>query len=315
MSELDMSELMYSKYRDLHVFIMKEFPEITDDSPILAKLLEAIEKLIDFPNLKKGMQLKTNEGLSEKELNSYIYENTMCENIVYRKELAYSVTGFLITMCREQPKVSTDIPVKNLSDADLVERYKCDMLDSEVEEELARRSKGRYVIVFKDEDEGVIDKEETLSLLKEARKRGTPPYYTNDDGENVQVYKVLQTNLASRVRDLSPADGKTILFRDTCTRTNINFSGVSYDDRVKIRLMGISLRNPGQIREAVGMARAGKLDEHLKDYTPQVLKEYETKKLLGKLPSLKALDRSWRYEGVEGTPLTNDPFYRGVDNG
>lgn len=83
--------------------------------------------------------------------------------------------------------IKTVKPMGQWTNVELLEKYSKEG-SLQVQEELAKRSKNRFVIIFNDDD--TINTEVSLELLRRAREQDTPQVYKLRSGELREVYRV-----------------------------------------------------------------------------------------------------------------------------
>jgi len=99
---------------------------------------------------------------------------------------SYTTTNDAVTLKMLLSSIQQNKPIGQWSDFELLAKYNKDC-SSEVECELLKRSKGRPVIIFKDND--TVDIDMSLILLRQARHREMPNTYAVDSSIK-PVYKV-----------------------------------------------------------------------------------------------------------------------------
>lgn len=200
-------------------------------------------------------------------------------------------------------------PIQQWNDQELLEKFTQDR-DPEIEQELHKRSSGRNFIVLKGNNEPGkedIDIENSLSLLKVARKRVTPSILpVGDTGAVYPVYPILSLNLHDRMVELCPFCGET-LYKGYCEKCNTRFSGentgIGDDTKAYIHLIARSGKfdaNSFSDRKAV-MASASKGLDDLRITWPSISQKFDELKMTGDLPKLRFI--SSRPTSVQ------DPFF------
>jgi hypothetical protein len=121
-----------------------------------------------------------------------------------------------------------------MSDKELLDRYNPNA-SSDICDELERRSHERPFIVF-DESKGEnsIDTEATLNLLRIARRQDTPSTYKVGNGKISRVHSVGEFPMV--FIEECPIHSDVILAEDYCERCMESWAGISYDDRVIVRV-------------------------------------------------------------------------------
>ena len=201
-------------------------------------------------------------------------------------------------------------PIQQWNDRELLEKYAADR-DPEIEQELHSRSHGRNFVVLRGKTEDgkeLIDVENSLDLLKLARKRVTPSFLPlGADGAVSPIYPILSLNMQDRVMELCPICGDS-LFRGYCETCNESFSteftGMGDDVRAYVHLIARSGKfNPKSHadRKAV-IASASKGLDDLKKTWPSIIQQFEELKLTNSLPKLRI---------IKSRPETiKDPFFQ-----
>lgn len=203
-------------------------------------------------------------------------------------------------------------PIQQWNDRELLEKYAQDR-DSEVEQELHKRSQGRnFVILVKGKNapgKEDIDIENSIELLKMARKRVTPSILpTGNEGAVSPVYPILSLNLHDRMVELCPFCGET-LYKGFCEKCTTRFSGenIGFGDDIKAYIHLIAQSGPFDVksfsdRKAV-MASASKGLDDLRITWPSISQKFDELKMTGNLPKLRFI--SSRPTSVQ------DPFFMG----
>ena len=191
-------------------------------------------------------------------------------------------------------------PVEQWSDEQILLAYARDQRD-DLEFALIKRSKNRRFVIVN--DDGGIDIDASVKMLKKARREEVPSMIVPPEGEPIKVYKVDQWNPVYRVRYESPLREGVTLFDDYCPESKQNFSGISDDCRSLIRLikneMGTLTRESE--RHIVKVARA-EGEAGLAYIYPEVHEKFVDMMMVGKLPSLRTMDAI--------APVPSDPFHR-----
>lgn len=195
-------------------------------------------------------------------------------------------------------------PIQQWNDRELLEKYNQDK-DPEVEQELHKRSSGRnFVVLSSTSEQGkeVIDIENSLELLKQARKRVTPSFLPFGDQGVRPIYPILSLNIQDRMIELCPICGET-LFSGYCQHCQANFAGIGDDERAYVKLIADSGNfevKSHSDRKAV-YASASKGLEDLKTTWPSIIQRFEELKATNSLPKLRVLS---------SRPTTvKDPFF------
>jgi hypothetical protein len=206
-------------------------------------------------------------------------------------------------------------PIQQWNDRELLEKYNQDK-DPEVEQELHKRSSGRNFIVLSassEQGKEVIDIENSLELLKQARKRVTPSFLPiGDQGIVRPIYPILSLNMDDRIVEICPLCNET-LFKGYCSHCEISLGspgtngigsvGIGYEERAYMRLVresGKFIVDSYADRKAL-YASATKGLEDLKKTWPSIIKKFEELKMTNSLPKLRI---------VASRPDTvKDPFF------
>jgi hypothetical protein len=117
-----------------------------------------------------------------------------------------------------------------------------------IESELERRSRGKPFLVYLDEDCSKLDMENTLSFLKDCRKKEVASqgqYRDPQTNKLLRLFRISEVNWKSRVREICPVDPKSILFRGYCSACDVNFSKYSYPQRQAIAFALRSIETKG----------------------------------------------------------------------
>jgi len=248
-----------------------------DDSELGFKILEAESTTVaDFAQAFRGMGydlpeprikvawliLKGQDPFEQKEVNLTPHSPDLVKAVVEQLE-------------RQKP-------IGQWSDTDLLEQYSkhCPM---KIEEELAKRSKGRPVIIF--EQDGTVNLPVSLILLRQARHQDTPSMYIVD-GESSgmrQVYKV--GDFPMNVLYECPVHANVLLTEGYCEECGLKWVDfeANKDKYIFLRLVSETTRiEPVVLR----MYLTQSFEDLVKLY-PKVLMKYNTLKEEEKLPTLK----------------------------
>ena len=294
----------------------------------LAVRVESASKVLDVPAEKILAMLK-DEGIEDSNAGLLILDSptTTIEDLVdilatcAAKKLKLKAAASLLKGENlERPKPVDNIPpttnnfieamkimrpIQQWNDKELLEKYNQDK-DPEIEQELHKRSSGRNFIVLSSTSEQgkeIIDIENSLELLKQARKRVTPSFLPiGDQGAVRPIYPILSLNIHDRMIELCPICGET-LFKGYCQHCQANFAPISDDERAYVRLIA----NSGNFevkshadRKAV-FASASKGLEDLKATWPSIIQKFEELKATNSLPKLRIL--------ISRPTSVKDPFF------
>jgi hypothetical protein len=184
-------------------------------------------------------------------------------------------------------------PITQMRDDELITLWS-NHRDSEVENELHKRSKGQAFIVLKAGTQipgkEAIDIEYTLEMLRSARKRTNPTIIPYLDNTYATVYRISELNLNDRVIELCPLCGE-ILWKGYCAECDSNFAGIGDDERAYVKLIvesGKINNKTASDRKAVVVSAAKGIDD-LKCTWPGIIKEFEELRLTGNLPKLRKI--------------------------
>lgn len=127
-------------------------------------------------------------------------------------------------------KLVNDIrPLANWSDRELLQAY-IESPSEDIEAQLIVRSKGRRFVITNPPGSDVIDIEQSLNMLKRARKEEIPEFYRTADGSVVYIYRINELNRKSRTRHVCPVCNG-ILFEDHCGHCDIHFGDIGTRER------------------------------------------------------------------------------------
>jgi len=239
------------------------FPEMT--FPDTCYILFVLDAIVPYPNLQSGIQkaLTKNPDFFKK-VSETLYEKLQgvsasfcggCDND-YMDDVAGTVADMLktwyfsLTAKATPTKESLSIPVANRSDETLLHEFQQDHpeLDS-IENELERRSKGKPFLVYQDDDCSILDMRNTLSFLKDCRKKEVASqgqYRDPVSNKLLRLFRISEVNWKNRIREICPLDPKSILYRGYCSVCDVNFSRYSYPQRQAIAFALRSIETKGQ---------------------------------------------------------------------
>jgi hypothetical protein len=194
-------------------------------------------------------------------------------------------------------------PIQQWNDRELLEKYAQDR-DPEIEQELHKRANSRHFVVLKkgkfEQGKEEIDIENTLELLKLARKKVTPSFIPIPGTTIVApVYFITELNMADRMVELCPICGES-LFKGFCEKCQVNFSGIGDDERAYVKLIADSddINSRTDRKDVVTSASKGL--EDLKTTWPTLAPKFDELKLTNNLPRLRI---------ISSRPNTMDPFF------
>ena len=176
-------------------------------------------------------------------------------------------------------------PVGQWKDAELLEAYNQDC-DPEVECVLKKKAAGSPVVIFKNEDEGVIDVESTLKCLRMSRRRDRMPETMRFDGKLKRLYRVGE--FPAMVLYQCPLHSDVILYDGYCDKDDVNWGNVEYEAMQFVRLVKEAKEQPKRHREIeklVGIAEEG--IDALKEEFPKVGLKFDELRREDNLPNLK----------------------------
>lgn len=182
-------------------------------------------------------------------------------------------------------------PIAQYSDTELLEKYDIDA-SSEIIDELDRRSQSRPFIVY-DVNKENIDIENTLRMLKVARRKETKQKHVLPNGKPVLLYCAGQFPML--FVEESPIHPGVILTDGYCDECGQNWSGISLEDRIIVRVavMAEAIETTkASINKLINQIRIGDGDhvspgtESLLDI-PDVKFLYDELKENGQLPVLR----------------------------
>ena len=167
-------------------------------------------------------------------------------------------------------------PLPQWSNLELLNEYTKDGQLS-VHEELTRRTKGRFVIIFN--EDGSLDIDNSLNMIKKAQFQDTPQIYKLRTGELREVYRIGDFPL--RVFYECPLHKDVLLLDGYCEECTTHWDLEDSERNVFLRLLmdetkGIDFR----------LYKDKSLTE-LKSLFPKIYLEYTFLSDEGKLPSLK----------------------------
>lgn len=186
--------------------------------------------------------------------------------------------------------VQANKPIQQMKDKELLELYIQDR-SFEVEQELHKRSRMQPFIILQEgkfePGKELINLNESLELLKAARKRNNPTIYPIGN-KVVTVYRITELNLSDRIIEICPICGET-LYKGYCQKCQVNFTGIDDDTRAYLYLIA---KEPTfnvhsfSDRKAV-YTSATKGLEDLKVTWPSLVQIFEEQKITNNLPKLR----------------------------
>jgi hypothetical protein len=172
--------------------------------------------------------------------------------------------------------VKTIKPIQQWSNQDLLEQYSKDGQYA-VHDELVRRSKGRFVIIFGDNN-GDVDIENSMNMLKKAQFQDTPQIYKLKSGDIREVYRVGEFPLS--VLHECPLHKDVLLLDGYCEECATHWDTSDQEKNVFLRMAF-------EQDTVFAKIHSDKEFSELIKLFPKVYLKYKTLAEEGKLPSLK----------------------------
>jgi hypothetical protein len=328
-------QVLLRKYGQILGMFWANFPELEEKQSIVTMFV--LDSVLKYPNarlaIKKQLEVDRNfwTPLGNKMFDVYvkgpIKQGLSIEpgcnkksNLDYTREVFLELANTVKAWYEgpslvkgSSPAAEKFVPIANRTDDVLLQEYS--QGDPEVEEELERRSKGRPFLVFKDENYLELDVEETLSMLKDARKgKTTSVWDKNGTSAPVQVLSIRDNNWRDRYREVCPLDSTSILFKGFCSHCMVSLRKV---DKVEREMMALALGltpRPESLREALINMLQGKGDYITKSdimgvlvkYVPDISRQYEMAVVSGETHVLVKME-------LPGKVLASDrmvPFFK-----
>jgi len=176
-------------------------------------------------------------------------------------------------------------PVGQWKDQELLEAYHQDC-DPEVERTLKKKASGAPVIIFENEDEGIVDIESSLKCLRMSRRRERMPDTMRFYGRLKRIYRVGE--FPAMVLYQCPLHSDVILYDGYCDRDDVDWSNVDYEAMQFARLVKNANEHPTRHSEVVrfvGIAEEGV--EALKNEFPKIGLKFDEFRREDSLPNLK----------------------------
>lgn len=173
--------------------------------------------------------------------------------------------------------VKTIKPIQQWSSEELLNEYSRDGQIC-IHEELSRRSKNRYIILFN--KDGSLDVENSLMMLKKAQFQETPQAYVLKTGEFKEVYRVGEFPLQLLYE--CPIHKNVLLLDDYCEECAKHWNLEEEERNIFLRLIVESKEQNLDMRNYRDKDIAS-----LKECFPKVYLEYLSLQEENKLPSLK----------------------------
>jgi hypothetical protein len=197
----------------------------------------------------------------------------------------------------------TSKPIGQWKDIELLEAYRSMDCESDVFDVLDKRSKGRSFIIFEDEENGIIDIDETLKVLRLARRQETPETYLTSKGVVKRLYPV--GHFPYEFRTECPLHDDTILFGGYCDKCKSNWRDIDYERLQFARLVSDNDEGPDKpkdIKAFMEDLRDCHSIHDLSDDYPEAYMEYCERNMEEcPLPILK--------KKVSSSPSVNDPIF------
>jgi len=236
----------------------------------------------------------------------------MCASILKGKDPHEKDSGIIeLPNKKSESSVIADLikanrPVTQWSDEEVLKGY-IESDGDDLEAELQRRSKNRpFIILNKNSERQEIDVDDSLFMLKRARKEEIPSSMTTGDGRFVKIFKISQYSKENRIHHESPLRPGVILFDGYCNASKQNFSNVSEGAKKMLRLIRNDLGEQTRMEEShlVEVAKKEGLDGLGRKF-PEIHDNYMKLAMTDSLPSLKTL-----------IPMDtkSDPFYEKESN-
>jgi hypothetical protein len=187
--------------------------------------------------------------------------------------------------------IKTMKPIPQWSNQELLEAYNKEC-PSQVQEELAKRSKGRYTILFN--EDGSLDLENSLYMLKKANFQDTPTAFKLKSGDVREVYRV--GDFPMQLFYECPLHSHTLLLDGYCEECGNYWDTDNNERNVFFRLLG---RHKKIEAHEVSLTYKDMEMSKLISLFPKVHLEYKRLAEEGNLPNLKR-----RISG----PKNGDPF-------
>jgi len=187
-------------------------------------------------------------------------------------------------------------PPSQLKDRELLERYVRER-DYECERELDLRAKGQPFIVLKDSEKREpgkepIDVEESLALLKRARRGKVNSTIVPYGDKVANVYRITELNMDDRKVELCPICGEA-LYKGYCEKCSLNFQVVGKDERAYMKLIvdhsGRFQKDSFADRRALHASGVKGLDD-LRSTWPSMSKLFDELNETGDLPKLVIIE-------------------------
>jgi len=185
-------------------------------------------------------------------------------------------------------------PVGQWKDAELLEAYNQDC-DPEVERVLKKKASGSPVIVFENEDDGVIDVDASLKCLRMSRRRERMPDTMRFDGKLKRIYRVGE--FPAMVLYQCPFHADVILYDGYCDKDDVEWGGVDYEAMQFARLVKKAGEQPTKHKDVVGFVEIAEEGvDALKEEYPKIGLEFDELRREDNLPNLKQ-----RHSGSRGS--------------
>jgi hypothetical protein len=158
-----------------------------------------------------------------------------------------------------------------------------------------------------------IDIENSLDILKRARKMVTPSFLPmGSDGAVSPIYPILSLNIQDRIIDICPICGES-LFKGYCMKCQMNLGGVGGignvgigdDERAYMKLVSDSEnfnKDAYADRKALYVSAISGL-ENLKKTWPSLIQKFEELKMTNSLPKLRVIVS-------RPSTVVKDPFFQ-----
>jgi hypothetical protein len=214
---------------------------------------------------------------------------------------------------KEQEPVQ-NIPIQNLSDKELLEKYIASETD-EIESEINKRVKGRAFIVLL--SDGKINLDESLKYLKIARKQDTPRQFKTPVGELIELHRIEEIHSPNRRRIMSPFNRSSSLFEGYCGSCEENIGNLPMNILQLIAII-VEIYGPFDlmgkkniVELATNSINISESNKNLYNTFPRAVQRYNELSLSGNLPNLILVENvGIAFIGNISTgTIKSDPWY------
>jgi hypothetical protein len=198
-------------------------------------------------------------------------------------------------------KDKSNRPPGQWKDEELLEDYNQDC-DPEIERALKQKAGEAPIIVFSNEEEGVVDVQASLKHLRLSRRRERMPETARVNGKIKRLYRVGE--FPSLVMYQCPFHPDVILFDGYCDKDDVDWSEVGYEAMQFARLVCEADEQPTKRRDVLAFVEAATEGvETLKADYPKIGLEFDRLGREDDLPNLK--------QRHSGSRRTQDPINPG----